>query len=278
MTNVSVLIPTFNRADALAVTLTSLYYQQATNFDVVIADQSDSPVTNNCSPVQTAIRLLQHRDINVTVRRNLPRKGMAQQRQFLLEHATGRYSLFLDDDLVLESYVMQMLATVLDQQQCGFAGNAVIGLSFRDDERPPEQAVEFFDGPVRAERVTPGDEKWQRHRLHNAANLLHVQRRSVAQPEQPLLYKVAWVGGCVMYNTEKLRASGGFEFWRELPARHCGEDVLAQLRVAGKFGGCGVMPSGAYHQELETTVHDRSVNAPEYLASRLMNERQENLE
>lgn len=275
MTTVSVLIPTFNRADALAVTLTSLYFQQATNFDVVIADQSESPVMAGRSPAQSAVRLLQHRDVNVTVHRNLPRKGMAQQRQFLLDHSSGRYSLFIDDDVVLEPYVIEMLAGVLDKQRCGFAGNAVVGLSYVDDERPHEQAVEFLEGPVRAERVTPRDEKWQRHRLHNAANLLHVQRRHAARAEQPLLYKVAWVGGCVMYHTEKLRAAGGFEFWRDLPAAHCGEDVLAQLRVAEKFGGCGVMPSGAYHQELETTVQDRHVNAPEYLESRLTNEQQE---
>lgn len=277
MKNISVLIPTFNRADALAVTLTSLYYQQATNFDVVIADQSDVPVMDDCSSLRAAVRLLAHRDINVTVHRNMPRRGMAQQRQFLLDHADGRYSLFLDDDLVLEPYVITMLAEVLDEQQCGFAGNAVIGLSFRDDERPHQQSVEFLDGPVTAERVMPGDAKWQRHHLHNAANLLHVQRRHAARPEQPLLYKVAWVGGCVMYDTEKLRSAGGFDFWRELPVAHCGEDVLAQLRVAEQFGGCGVMPSGAYHQELETTVHDRRINAPEYLAPAMMNDQKENL-
>lgn len=275
MMNVSVLIPTFNRADALAVTLTSLYYQQATNFDVVIADQSGIPVMQSRSPLQTAVRLLQQRGVNVAVHRNLPRRGMAQQRQFLLEHSNGRYSLFIDDDLVLEPYVIQMLASVLDGQQCGFAGSAVIGLSYRDDERLHEQAVEFFDGAVHVESVTPGDDKWQRHKLHNAANLLHVQRHHAARPEQPLLYKVAWVGGCVMYDTEKLRASGGFEFWRELPVAHCGEDVLAQLRVAEKYGGCGVMPSGAYHQELETTVRDRRVNAPEYLAPQSANTSQE---
>jgi hypothetical protein len=32
-----------------------------------------------------------------------------------------------------------------------------------------------------------------------------------------------------------------------------------------KYGGCGIIPSGVYHQELETTVPDRTVNAPECL-------------
>lgn len=33
-----------------------------------------------------------------------------------------------------------------------------------------------------------------------------------------------------------------------------------------KYGGCGVLPSGAYHQELPTTVIDRTHNAPVLLS------------
>ncbi|WP_432812908.1 hypothetical protein [Pantanalinema sp. GBBB05] len=29
-----------------------------------------------------------------------------------------------------------------------------------------------------------------------------------------------------------------------------------------RYGGCGIMPSGVYHQELPTTVYDRSQDAP----------------
>ena len=37
---VNILIPTFKRLKALAVTLTSLYYQSEKDFDIIIADQS----------------------------------------------------------------------------------------------------------------------------------------------------------------------------------------------------------------------------------------------
>ena len=97
------------------------------------------------------------------------------------------------------------------------------------------------------------------------ANLFHVEQKYHVSPAEPRPYKVAWVGGCVMYDTEKLRDVGGFNFWKELPENHCDEDVLAQLRLMKKYGGCGIMPSGVYHQELETTVTDRTVNAPELL-------------
>ena len=112
---------------------------------------------------------------------------------------------------------------------------------------------------------------WRRYALHNAANLYHVQeQRGLSAwrggPRRRETYRVAWVGGCVMYDAQKLRDVGGFSFWEELPADHCGEDVLAQLRVMARYGGCGLMPSGVYHQELSTTLEDRRTNAPRVLS------------
>jgi hypothetical protein len=69
-----------------------------------------------------------------------------------------------------------------------------------------------------------------------------------------------------MYDAAKLRAAGGYSFWRELPVEHSGEDVLAELRVMARDGGCGLIPSGVYHQELPTTVVDRRVDAPKVLS------------
>lgn len=265
MSEVAVLIPTCNRPTALAATLESLCFQTFADFDVVISDQSTSDWGAAAGTVDTVCRLLERRGHLVRRVSNLPARGMAQQRQFLLDQASSRYSLFLDDDVILERFVLGNLLNVIKGHQCGFAGNALIGLSFLDDVRPEEQHIEFFDGPITPETVTPGTDKWQRHVLHNAANILHVQEQLDVSSENPLPYKVAWVGGCVLFDTEKLRQAGGFTFWQDLPYKHCGEDVLAQLRVAKQFGGCGVLPSGAYHQELPTTITGRTVNAPELL-------------
>jgi hypothetical protein len=61
-----------------------------------------------------------------------------------------------------------------------------------------------------------------------------------------------------------LRAQGRpVELPRHLPRR--GEDVLAQLRVMARFGGCAVLPSGVHHLELPTTIPDREVDAPRVL-------------
>ncbi len=184
---------------------------------------------------------------------------------------TAPYALFLDDDLILEPWVIRnLLAAVRPvpgaNAGLGFVGSAVIGLSFVDDVRPHEQAIEFWDGPVQPETIVPNGHGWDRWKLHNAANIYHIQQRLGIRPDDLRKYKVAWVGACVMYDTAKLRAVGGYSFWQELPPEHAGEDVLAQMRVMAKYGGCGILPSGVYHMELPTTVVDRKVDAPRVLA------------
>jgi hypothetical protein len=115
------------------------------------------------------------------------------------------------------------------------------------------------------EVLAPDSDEWQRHHLHSAANLYHVQSQMKLTREATRHYRVAWVGGCVLFDTAKLRACGGFDFWQELPPEHCGEDVLAQMRVMARFGGCGIIPSGAYHMELPTTIRAREFDAPRML-------------
>ena len=264
--HVDVLIPTRERPAALAATLATLVGQTHRAFDVTVSDQSDGAPSHAGPEAAAVTRLLQARGHEVHLLCNLPRRGLAQQRQFLLERAQAAMALFLDDDVLLEPDLLERLVHTLQQSGCGFVGSAVIGLGFRDDVRPHQQAIEFWNGPVEPECVVPSSPAWQRHHLHSAANLWHVQRAHLARGGASRLYKVAWVGGCVLYDTAKLRAAGGFGFWKELPAEHCGEDVLAQLRVMARYGGCGLLPSGAYHQELPTTVPHRDIDAPQVLA------------
>ncbi|GAP95062.1 glycosyltransferase family 2 protein [Leptolyngbya sp. NIES-2104] len=266
MSKVDILIPTYNRASALAVTLTSLIAQTFQNFNVIISDQTDDPNTIASNLVQTPIRVLRSHNHKVQIHHHLPRRGLAEQRQFLLDQATAPYVLFIDDDLILEPFVIEQFVNAIEQENCGFVGSGLIGLSFAQDIRPHEQAIEFWTTPVRPEKLKPGMPQWERWKLHNAANLYHIQRSHNITPDHPRKYKIAWIGGCVMYNMEKLREVGGFNFWKDLPENHCGEDVFVQQRVMAKYGGCGVLPSGAYHQELPTTVVDRTYNAPVLLS------------
>ncbi|CAA9892860.1 Glycosyl transferase family 2 [Candidatus Methylobacter favarea] len=258
---ITVLIPSCNRPTALAVTLTGLCFQQCMDFTVIIADQSDTPVYQDAS-VRTVIRLLEKKGRPVQQLTNLPQRGLAQQRQFLLDCVASPYCLYLDDDVLLEPFVIENMRRALEEEKIGFVGQALIGLSYSKDYRPQEQAIEFWEGAVEPELVTPKDPSWRRHSLHNAANILHVQEKLQLSPQRQRKYKVAWVGGCVLYAAEKLRAAGGFNFWQELPSEHVGEDVFAQLNVMKRYGGCGLIPSGAYHLEAPTTIPNRQFDIP----------------
>jgi GT2 family glycosyltransferase len=260
MTTVDVLIPTYHRACALAVTLGTLVGQTHRPLRIVISDQSEEPALPSSPEVRAVARVLEAQGRRVELHHHVPRRGMAEQRHFLLDRASAPFALFLDDDVILEPDAVERMLDLIERQDCGFVGSALIGLSHREDMRPGEQAIELWDGRVQPECVEPGTPEWGRHRLHSAANLWHVQQGF--DPQQTLAYKVAWVGGCVLYDVDALRRCGGFEFWRDLPEEHAGEDVLAQQRVMARFGGCGMLPSRAFHQELPTTIPNREVDAP----------------
>jgi len=265
MAVIDILIPTCGRPGALAVTLCGLVGQTYRDFRVVIADQTEHEDAESHGETAAVLRVLRAHGHEVAVRKHLPRRGMAEQRQFLLDQSTAPYVLYIDDDVILEPDLVESMLEAIREEGCGFVGCALHGLSHMDSVRPHHQAIELWDGPVQPELVQPGSPEWARAPLHSAANLYHVQQRLRPAPGQRLRYKVAWIGGCTMYDSAKLRSIGGFGFWRQLPVNHCGEDVLAQLRVMARYGGCGILPSGIYHQELPTTVPDRRVNAPEVL-------------
>jgi hypothetical protein len=160
--------------------------------------------------------------------------------------------LYLDDDVLMEPWVLATLVETLSAQRCGFVGAFPAGLSFRDDVRPHQQHVEFWDGPVRPEAVDPDTPAWERWHLHRAANQWHRGRQLA--PGEVRLYKVAWIASCVLYDRAKLLEVGGFDFWRRLPRFHSGEDVLVQNLLMRRWGGAAVMPSGTYHAEVPSTV------------------------
>ncbi|GAA0904984.1 glycosyltransferase [Pseudonocardia zijingensis] len=262
MAELEVLVPTRNRPAELATTLSGLAAQSAA-FDVLVSDQSDGDPSWASPPAQAMLRALTAAGRRVRAVRHLPRRGLAEHRAFLLASSAARRVLFLDDDVWLEPGTVGRLDDALTALGCGFVGAAVQGLSHLDEVREEELApFERWSGPPRPERVRPDDPAWRRWTLHNAANPVHLTERHVRPGEPWVAYKVAWVGGCVLYERAALEAAGGFGFWRRLPVEHAGEDVLAQQRVMARSGGAGILPSGAVHLESPTTVPDRTVDAP----------------
>src|ERR671926_389854 len=143
---VDVLIPTCDRPEALAVTLASLCAQTLPAFRVVISDQSERPDLPDgavrAPEVLTPLRLLAARARQVETHRHLPRRGLAEQRQFLLEQARARYALFLDDDVLCDPDLLERLLAVLVEQRCGFVGVPLVGPRPPGRRRPHQQAIE----------------------------------------------------------------------------------------------------------------------------------------
>ncbi|MBO0983883.1 glycosyltransferase family 2 protein [Rathayibacter sp. SD072] len=259
---IDVLVPTVGRRAELAATLAGLAAQDDPPFRVMISDQSDDAVAENDPTVLAMLRVLEAQGRAPFVSRHLPRRGLAEQRHYLLSLSNAPAVLFLDDDVWLEPGTLLRLHEALERLGCGFVGSAVQGLSYLEDERPHEQAAfQPWDDAVVPERVRRGTPEFDRWPLHNAANLTHLAARLDVAEGDWRAYRVAWLGACVLYRRDALVASGGFDFWEQLPPEHSGEDVAAQWRVMERFGGAGLIPSGAVHLETPTTVTDRRVDA-----------------
>ena len=248
---IDILLPTCNRRSSLIATLAGVAGQTLNDIRVIIADQSIEPV-RDAPVVKTLTRIIEARGGAVEWHDRTPPRGIAEQRHFLLGLAAASQVLYLDDDVYMEPWVLARLVAALDQERCGFIGAFPAGLSFRDDIRPEQQAVEFWEGAVRPEALTPDSPQWQRRHLHRAANQWHASRKLA--PSETRLYKVAWVASCVLYDRDKLEAVGGFAFWNRLPRYHSGEDVLVQNLLMRRYGGGAIMPSGTYHTEVPSTV------------------------
>jgi len=234
------------------MTLSGIAAQTLKDLHVIVADQSDMPVENE-QVVQTLRRVIEARGGSVEWHTRPQIHGIAEQRDFLLKRATAEAVLYLDDDVLMEPWVIERLLEILRDEGCGFVGAFPAGLSHRDDVRPEQQVIEYWDRSVRPEVVDPGSPEWERWQLHRAANLYHV---SQAMPDncRPRLYKVAWIASCILYAREKLLEVGGFAFWSRLPRYHSGEEVLVQNLLMRRWGGCGIIPSGTYYSQVATTV------------------------
>jgi GT2 family glycosyltransferase len=251
MATTDILLPTCDRLASLVMTLSGVAAQTARDVRVIVADQSAHPVADD-PVVQTLGRVIEERGGAVEWNRLPPLHGIAEQRDYLLRQATADTVLYLDDDVLMERWVLERLLTILDNEECAFVGAFPAGLSHRHDRRPEQQKIDYWEGPVLPEVVEPESAEWERWQLHRAANLYHVGETMT--PGTWRRYKVAWVASCILYDRRKLEAVGGFSFWPRLARYHSGEEVLVQNLLMRRWGGCGMVPSGTYYSQVPTTV------------------------
>ena len=106
--SVSVIVPTIGRPESLRRLLESILGQTVRPTEVVVADGSSDPATEQllAAPEWTARGLAVHR---VSVQP----PNAVRQRHAAVAQATGELLLFLDDDIVLEPDCLQRLIETL---------------------------------------------------------------------------------------------------------------------------------------------------------------------
>jgi GT2 family glycosyltransferase len=240
---IDVLVPTRDRPAELATTLAGLAAQESPPFRVVISDQSDLPMGH---AVLSMVRALRRQGVPVSTLRNMPRRGMAHQRDFLLRQSASPYVIYLDDDVWLANDALQRLHTAIESLDCGLVGFAMQRLSYLADDRP-----------AASEHIKP--ERWT---LHNPDNPTHSGDSLGLRQGEWRTNKIAWIGGCALFSRSALEAVGGFSFWKDVPEDLGGEDVVAQQRVMARFGGAGILPSAAVHLGFPTSAPSDRIEAP----------------
>jgi glycosyltransferase involved in cell wall biosynthesis len=186
---VDILLPTYNRLLSFVMTLSGIASQSLRNLHVIIADQSQHPAEHS-QEVRSLLRVIEARGRSIEYHCRPPIHGIAEQRDFLLNRATAQNVLYLDDDVFMEPWVIEKLLEVLQSERCGFVGAFPAGLSHRDDVRPQQQIVEYWEGSVQPEAIDPASPQWERWQLHRAANHYHVSQS--LNPGEFRLYKVAY--------------------------------------------------------------------------------------
>src|SRR5207302_3927043 len=117
------------------------------DYRLVVADQSDSP--QDSQPiVKSLLRIIEARGNQTEWHNRRQVHGIAEQRDYLLRQSRGDSVIYVDDDVFFEPWVLEKLVNVICEQGCGFVGAFPTGLSFKDDARPEQEAIEFWEGKV----------------------------------------------------------------------------------------------------------------------------------
>jgi glycosyltransferase involved in cell wall biosynthesis len=139
---VSVVVPTFNRAELIQETIESVLRQTTPAHEIIVVD--DGSTDSTCAVVRAygdRVVLLRH-----------DRRGPAAARNRGLERATGDWIAFLDSDDVWMPTKLEKQLQYLDRHpQCGFVHTGYY--EFGDHERVVPAPSPFVNGDHRVEHL-----------------------------------------------------------------------------------------------------------------------------
>jgi glycosyltransferase involved in cell wall biosynthesis len=156
--------------------------------------------------------------VNIVYRRIPNLSGIAGARQLLLDSCTQDYVLFLDDDVVMDTFaVIKLIEAAINNNLGYYIGRLIEPIAYRDGKTFSRDNMRKFFVPE---------------------NMIS---RTLWSP-----YGVC--GGFVLYDRRMLLNVGGFRtLLNNWPDRQGGEDMIAQGLLLEKFGGASVQQALAYH-------------------------------
>jgi glycosyltransferase involved in cell wall biosynthesis len=129
---VSVILPTYNRANIIDQCIKSVIEQNYSNWELIISDDtSNDETTNNCSVFN---------DHRIKYYRNNKNVGLPANRNRALNKASGDLVLFTEDDMVLDENCITILVDtyqdlIADGVKLGSISPALITNSSEDNEK-----------------------------------------------------------------------------------------------------------------------------------------------
>ncbi len=116
---VSVIIPTLNRPECLAVVLQGLFHQTYKNFEIIVVNQGEFPLPLKSRLVQMSPRHLHWIDDD--------RQGLARARNIGIRCATGEIVIGLEDDLIIccRTFVQNHAEAYREPLVGGTTGNVI---------------------------------------------------------------------------------------------------------------------------------------------------------
>jgi glycosyltransferase involved in cell wall biosynthesis len=152
---VSIIIPSFNRAELIAETLDSVRRQTFADWEAIVVDDGSTDATleiaSRCEAREPRIRVLS---------RNREPKGAAACRNIGLAAARGDYVIFLDsDDMLAPDCLKQRTRVMSENSGADFA--VFQGLIFKTKPGDTDFAWNVVNGETDLCRFLRGDAVWQ---------------------------------------------------------------------------------------------------------------------
>lgn len=153
---VSVIVPVYNAANTLPVSLMSLFRQTMTDFEVIVVD--DCSMDGSKEEIRKLFSSHTIPEIRYKLVEHSENRGVATARNSGLDAATGKYIYYLDADDWIESDTFERLVREAESGEVDIVGHSWF-LSFAENERRMRQPA--FSHPLEALKLMmAGTMRW----------------------------------------------------------------------------------------------------------------------